>query len=222
MTNRRLILGSQSAQRLRLLESIASQGAVTVLPPISADELGFQSLQTTAEIEERLKLIVQQKTEDVCGQLNQAAPSLNTAIASHTSIPADTVVCADTVVVCADSRSRQVVLGKPPVDQWQDTVRNWFRTYYSDQSHEVWTGFQITVADHTEFQIVKATVEFPFITDDWIDWYLSTEEPQGKAGGYGIQGHAAAFVKSIKGSLTTIIGLPVWELRQALIKHNCL
>lgn len=214
MSCSRLILGSQSDQRRRLLESITQPSAVSVLPPTSADEPGFDGLHTVSEIEERLNLVVQMKTDDVCLQLESLARS---AATTHES--SSVVICADTVVVCVDSQGRQIVLGKPPLMEWEDTVRFWFRTYYSDQIHEVWTGFQLTSDDQSRFQIVKSKVAFPVISDDWIDWYLSTNEPIGKAGGYGIQGHAAAFVKSINGSLTTIIGLPVWELRQMLVEH---
>lgn len=221
MTTSRLILGSQSEQRRRLLESIAGIGNVTVMPPTSDDEPGFEGRSTTAEIEQRLQLIVRLKTADVCGQLLDAGSKSGLPVTGLPGIH-DAVICADTVVVCTDSTGQQVVLGKPPLGQWQDTVREWFTTYYSNQTHEVWTGFQITVGDHSEFQIVKAAVEFPPISEDWITWYLSTEEPVGKAGGYGIQGHAATFVKSIQGSLTTIIGLPAWELREALVRNDCL
>lgn len=216
MNHQRLILGSQSEQRRRLLQSIAGDCPVVVMPPTSDDEPGFEGLSVTAKIERRLQLVVQLKTDDVCRQLKSSSkPSQDTS-------DIDTVVCADTVVVCTDAKGEQIVLGKPPRDAWQDTVRQWFQTYYSDQVHEVWTGFQITSAGQTEFQIVKAKVEFPAVSEAWISWYLATEEPLGKAGGYGIQGHAAAFVKSIQGSLTTIIGLPVWELRQSLVNSGCL
>lgn len=213
----RLILGSQSPQRRRLLESIAGTNNVTVMPPLSDDEPGFADLKTTEEIEERLQRIVQLKTEDVCRQLLSPDGS-----GVETAICDDTVICADTVVVCTDPADTQVVLGKPPLTEWQDTVRQWFQQYYSNRTHEVWTGFQISINGQSEFQIVKAEVEFPAISEEWIAWYLSTEEPIGKAGGYGIQGHAAAFVRSIRGSLTTIIGLPVWELRESLAKAGCL
>lgn len=216
MNHKPLILGSQSEQRRRLLESIAGDYPVVVMPPTSDDEPGFQGLATTADIERQLQLIVQLKTDDVCQQFSLAS-----------NIPAgtcgtETVICADTVVVCTDGNGEQVVLGKPPLDSWQDTVRHWFLDYYSGQIHEVWTGFQITSAVESDFQIVKAKVEFPTVSEAWISWYLATKEPLGKAGGYGIQGHAAAFVKSIQGSLTTIIGLPVWELRQSLVNRGCL
>ncbi|MEP3480107.1 MAG: Maf family protein [Fuerstiella sp.] len=219
MIHKRLILGSQSEQRRRLVESIAADCPVVIMPPTSEEEPGFQGLVTTDEIERQLQLIVQLKTDDVCKQLNCATKDPENTDDFRTS---DTVICADTVVVCTDHNGEEVVLGKPPLGSWQDTVRQWFHDYYSGRVHEVWTGFQVSSATESDFQIVKAKVEFPNVSEAWISWYLATEEPLGKAGGYGIQGHAAAFVKSIQGSLTTIIGLPVWELRQTLVNRGCL
>lgn len=198
----KLILGSQSRQRRVLLESIVGANAVTILPPSSDNEPGFEGLTKVAEIEQRLELVVRLKTKDVCGQVDDQGDS--------------TVICADTVVVCKNADGANLVLGKPPMPEWQETVRRWFQDYYSAQTHAVWTGFQISSGPKSVFEIVKAEVDFPQIDEDWIDWYLSTEEPIGKAGGYGIQGHAAAFVSAIRGSLTTIIGLPQWEVRTVL------
>ena len=49
-----------------------------------------------------------------------------------------------------------------------------------------------------------------------IEWYVSTNESVGKAGGYAIQANAAAFVSQFTGSLTNIIGLPLMEVIDAL------
>jgi nucleoside triphosphate pyrophosphatase len=58
-------------------------------------------------------------------------------------------------------------------------------------------------------------VRFAEMSDEEIDWYVSTGEPRGKAGAYGIQGPAALFVKEIAGDYFNIVGLPlrlVYEL----------
>jgi septum formation protein len=49
-----------------------------------------------------------------------------------------------------------------------------------------------------------------------LKWYLTTGEPLGKAGGYGIQGAADVFVQKVEGSLSNVIGLPLRETRAAL------
>lgn len=59
--------------------------------------------------------------------------------------------------------------------------------------------------------VVETEVRFVELTDRAIDWYLATGEHAGKAGAYGIQGAAGAFVDRIDGSVTNVIGLPLAE-----------
>jgi septum formation protein len=54
------------------------------------------------------------------------------------------------------------------------------------------------------------------ISDAEIQSYIATGEPFGKAGGYAVQGQAAAFVESIEGSYSGIMGLPLHETYQLL------
>ena len=64
--------------------------------------------------------------------------------------------------------------------------------------------------------VVRSQVTFGKVTDDMLEAYIATAESTGKAGGYAIQGQAAAFVTSVNGSLTNIIGLPVLEVADSL------
>ncbi|MDA4330900.1 Maf family protein, partial [Escherichia coli] len=54
-------------------------------------------------------------------------------------------------------------------------------------------------------------VRFAVLTDNDIARYIASGEPFGKAGAYGIQGRAAAFVAHISGSYSGIMGLPLFE-----------
>jgi len=56
------------------------------------------------------------------------------------------------------------------------------------------------------------------LTDSEIEWYLETEEPFDKAGGYAIQGQGAFMVKRIKGSYTNVVGLPMSEVIDCLTR----
>jgi septum formation protein len=49
-----------------------------------------------------------------------------------------------------------------------------------------------------------------------MDWYVNSEEPYDKAGGYAVQGMGAFFIKEIYGSYTNVIGLPLCEVITAL------
>ncbi len=59
--------------------------------------------------------------------------------------------------------------------------------------------------------VVETAVQFVELTDSAIEWYLATGEHAGKAGAYGIQAAAGAFVERIDGSVTNVIGLPLAE-----------
>ncbi len=90
----------------------------------------------------------------------------------------------------------------------------------SGKWHEVLTGVAlIRVGEAAQALVDHETtrVRFAEMSDGEIDWYVSTGEPRGKAGAYGIQGHAALFVEEIAGDYFNIVGLPtrlVYELMQ--------
>ena len=198
---RMVVLGSQSPRRLELLRHVVGRSALSVVPPLHSEELSFTDLTAVSDIEERLLEVVRNKRDDVAAQGD-----------SQSAV----ILCADTIVVVTDPNNTCRVLGKPPQDCWQATVRDWFLKYYSQQTHEVWTGFEVFGPDGRQSRIVKTAVTMQEIDSRTIDWYLSTSEPVGKAGGYGIQGHAAMFVSRVDGSLTNVIGLPVSEVAVAL------
>lgn len=86
----------------------------------------------------------------------------------------------------------------------------------SDNTHKIWTAVAMTVVKGG--QIVKQTtfkvsteVTFTKLTEQMKERYWRTGEPCDKAGAYAIQGGAAAWVKSIHGSYTNVVGLPLAE-----------
>ncbi len=126
------------------------------------------------------------------------------------------IVVADTIVIASNDAGIKQVLGQPESDQWRSQVRDWLRFWLAGRTHEVWTG--VIVARNTDCRefVVKSKVTFCEISDATIDWYLSVSESLGKAGGYAIQGHAAAFVSQLSGSLSNVIGLPLMEVMAAM------
>ncbi len=116
---------------------------------------------------------------------------------------------ADTIVVLDGA-----ILGKP-VDA-ADAVR--MLTGLSGRDHEVITGFTVLDAlcgTHTS-RSVCTEVTFKKLADHEIAAYIATGCPMDKAGAYAIQGGAVHFVRSINGSYTNVIGLPMTELYEAL------
>lgn len=82
-----------------------------------------------------------------------------------------------------------------------------------DREHRVVTGFALAMAGkRMQQRSVSTKVWFRPVDDAEINAYLETDEPYDKAGAYGIQGRAAAFIDRVEGSYTNIVGLPVHEV----------
>jgi len=112
------------------------------------------------------------------------------------------VLGADTVVVI-----NQTILEKPSsIEEAKDYLR-----LLSNSDHEVYTGVSIyrpwDKRTITDYQVT--VVSFDTLTEEDIDFYVSTKEPFDKAGGYGIQGIGARFIREIKGDYFNVVGLPV-------------
>lgn len=82
----------------------------------------------------------------------------------------------------------------------------------SGRSHWVLTGVSVTSPDgRAARRVVESRVTFKRLSRLEIEGYLASEEGVGKAGGYAIQGLAAAFVTRIAGSYSGVVGLPLYE-----------
>lgn len=121
--------------------------------------------------------------------------------------PNDIVIGCDTVVIL-DGK----IMGKPKdVDDAYDMLSS-----LSNRKHDVVTGCTIMFKDRKCSFLEKTGVVFYDISDDEIKEYISTKEPFDKAGGYGIQGKAALFIKGIEGDYYNVMGLPISALYRKL------
>jgi septum formation protein len=206
-----VVLGSRSPRRRELLGSILRPDQLIILPPVSADEQGFEEQTTSEQIEERLLSVVAAKHRDVLRQV-QDRQDLHSAA----------VVAADTIVIAERPEGTRLVLGQPGPVNWQSDVRTWFSEMLSERTHQVWTGLCVSHGTKTVHRIVRSQVTFCRVTPDLIEWYIATGESIGKAGGYAIQGFGAALVHRLQGSLTNVIGLPLLEVMETLqeVTHN--
>ena len=118
------------------------------------------------------------------------------------------VLAADTVV----ARGRRIL---PKADNLQ-TARECL-TLLSGERHRVYGGIALCGPDgrHTA-RVVLTSVVFKRLSHEEIESYLASGEWDGKAGGYAIQGRAAAFVRQINGSYSNVVGLPLFETAQLL------
>lgn len=125
--------------------------------------------------------------------------------------PDSWIIGADTIVTIG-----QAILGKPssPIEAKDMLVK------LSGQSHSVYTGFAIACKTKATLvcDAIETIVQFKELSDAEIDWYIQTGEPFDKAGAYAIQGMGTFLVRRINGSYTNVVGLPVCEVIEALLK----
>ena len=127
------------------------------------------------------------------------------AIEKCAAIPAapdEVVLSADTVVVAG-----RRILGKPEDRQQAQE----FLTLLAGRRHRVMTAVALRRSDQSWFRLVETIVKMRPLDGAEIAAYLDSDEWQGKAGGYAVQGRAGAFVSWISGSFTAVVGLPLAE-----------
>lgn len=207
MSFRRYILASRSPRRLELLQSVVHPDLIVVTPPPVSEEAGFQDCQSQAEIRQRMLEIARHKAAQVLEQLNRDEESLFER-------PRTLIIAADTTVVVNLPDGRPFVLGQPPESgDWRELVREWFLDYYLGKSHIAATAVHVVTPDGRSAEsVVETRVTFRSDAERWLNWYLLTGEPRGKAGGYALQGAGSIFIERVEGSLSNVVGLPLEAL----------
>lgn len=145
--------------------------------------------------------------EDARSLAARLARMKGSAIAARAAHRDAVVLAADTVVALDGE-----LLGKPSSPE--DAMRM-LRTL-SGRTHSVISGLFVASPRHMETQAVETRVRFRALSESQIRWYAATGEPLDKAGSYAIQGIGGAFVESIEGSHSNVIGLPLAETLNAL------
>jgi septum formation protein len=125
------------------------------------------------------------------------------------SLPRLPVLAADTAVCIGDH-----IFGKP-VDR-ADAI-NTLR-HLSGREHRVLSAVALCYEHEFDMILNENIVRFRELSDAEIEHYVDTGEPADKAGGYAIQGRAAAFIPEIVGSVTGVMGLPLYETASLLRK----
>lgn len=117
-------------------------------------------------------------------------------------LPARPVLAADTTVCLG-----RTILGKP--EDSADARR--MLGLLSGKTHRVLTAIALGRGKSIRLAVSDSRVTFAALTRRDIDAYIATREPFDKAGAYGIQGFAGAFVTHLLGSFSGVMGLPVHE-----------
>lgn len=122
------------------------------------------------------------------------------ADAKAIAVAGDPVISADTIVEVDGT-----ILSKPADAA---DARRMLRQL-SGRTHRVHTGVAVRSGGRRELEVVTTEVTFAPLGAPVIAWYVASGEPFDKAGAYAIQGRAGAFVASVHGSVSNVIGLPL-------------
>jgi septum formation protein len=181
--HRPLVLASASPRRARLL-----------------GEAGFEFEIVPSTIDERAV---------GAGQVSPSRHAVAVALAKAREVlgrrPEACVLGADTMVILDGE-----ALGKP-----RDADEAlWMLSRLSGRGHEVITGLALVGEPGAAERTAVETTAVRFLPwpAAFLKWYAATGEPLDKAGGYGIQGAAGAYVERVDGCYFNVVGLPVPRL----------
>ncbi|WP_298372110.1 Maf family protein [Azospirillum sp.] len=190
---RRLVLASASPRRLDLLRQIGV--SPTAVDPADLDET---PLPRELPPQHALRL---------------AGEKAACVAARH---PDSWILAADTVVACG----RRIL----PKAEREDEARQCL-DLLSGRRHRVYGGVVLLVptaegGHRRSERLVRTDVTFKCLSKSETDAYIAAGEWQGKAGGYAIQGRAAALIRWIGGSYSNVVGLPLHEVAGLLHGHG--
>jgi septum formation protein len=192
----KIYLASQSPRRLELLGQIGI--SVELLLPDASENAEDLEAQLAGESARHYVMRV-------------TALKAGAAVVRHRrrKLGPGIIITADTTVAIG-----RTILGKPADDQEAKHMLRMLR----GKTHRVLTALAMTKGARMDMALSESRVTFREITDAEIRAYVATGEPRGKAGAYAIQGKAAAFVASIAGSHSGIVGLPLFETMALLTR----
>ena len=182
----RLVLASASPRRLELLRQAGIDPEVR---PAEIDETPHDG-EEPLDYARRLSLAKARAIADAVGERP--------------------VLAADTIVHLPDGEPR--ILGKPAS---ADEARVML-TRLAGRAHEVVTAYTLLYTGGERGRAVQTDVTFRALSPAEVEGYIGSDEWRDKAGGYAVQGLAAAFVRTVHGSYTNIVGLPLCEVIEDL------
>ncbi len=210
MAKEPFILASSSPRRLSLLKDIGIVPDMIAHADIDETPLPRETPRQQAQrlAYEKLKAVVENAS---CGKDSEVPPSLRGRLGGgyvkDDPLPA-IILAADTVVGCG----RRIL---PKAETDDDVRRCWH--LMSGRRHHVYTAVAMRTPQGKVLQrVADSVVAFNRVSVDGIEAYVKSGEGIGKAGGYAIQGRAAAHIRFISGSYSNIVGLPLFDVAQML------
>ena len=192
----RIYLASQSPRRRELLKQVGVRYEALLLRNDTRREIDVDETPLDGEIPADY---VQRECRE------KAVVGWNTL--ALRSLPPFPVLAADTTVAL-DGK----IIGKPDNHKHAAEILHML----SGTQHQVLTAVAIALGERVEMRLSITTITFDTLSEERISRYLHTGEAHDKAGAYGIQGHAGAFVKRIDGSYSGVMGLPLYETIELL------
>jgi septum formation protein len=189
-----IYLASQSPRRRQLLEQLGVAYQL-LLPDADEDAEALEQVRPNEAPAAYVQRVTQLKLDAALQRL------------ARRGLPTAPVLCSDTTVALG-----RVIFGKP-VDSADAVV---MLAQLGGRTHRVLTAVALGLGPRREQVLSRSQVRFATLGADDIQAYVSTGEPMGKAGAYGVQGRAAAFIAHISGSYSGIMGLPLFETAQLL------
>jgi septum formation protein len=196
----RIYLASRSPRRRELLKQLGVSFEVLLLREHSARTPDVNEDVKSGESPDRY-------VERVC----RSKAEIGWLRVLQRSLPRLPVLAADTTVCVGDR-----IFGKPA---GREGAMEMLRAL-SGKEHRVLTAIAVAWETGVELIVNQNLVRFRELTEPEIAQYVDTGEPLDKAGGYAIQGRAAAFIPEILGSYTGVMGLPLFETAQLLSKYR--
>jgi septum formation protein len=183
----RLVLASASPRRLELLRQAG------IDPEVIASRID-ETARAGEEALDYARRMSVEKAHAVAAKLDGGRP----------------ILAADTIVCLPDGEPR--VLDKPAS---ADEARVMLGRL-SGRAHEVVTAYTLLYKGSERGRAVQTEVTFRALAPAELEGYIGSREWEDKAGGYAVQGLAAAFVRAVRGSYTNIVGLPLCEVLEDL------
>lgn len=194
----RIYLASQSPRRRELLKQIGIHFEPLLL---RTDPRRAIDVDETPYPDESPEVYVQRVCREKAQFGYDAVKSRH--LQPHPVLAADTTVTLD-----------GKIFGKPEnAEQAAQMLRA-----LSGREHQVLTAVAIAMGNHIETRLSTSRVRFTKLSEERIKRYLQSHEYADKAGGYAIQGQAAAFVEHLEGSYSGVMGLPLFETTE-LLQH---
>lgn len=207
----RIFLASASPRRHELLKQIGVKHHVLDIPAAPGEDEPRLQNENPLEYVQRTALEKAIRAREYLNSKNFSIQCVPTLVGTKDTlaeiISSAAVLTADTTVALGE-----IILGKP--SDAADAKR--ILKLLSGQTHSVHTAI-VLCWKNQQWKVLSSTrVTFDTVSEKDITDYIATQEPFGKAGAYGIQGHAAKFISRIEGSYSGVMGLPLFETANVL------